>query len=68
MLTIKEHTPIGVLRAIRARYPNVNGEQLLRTFEAYVYDDAELCRTVIRHAFASALSGISAQPPEPSSA
>jgi hypothetical protein len=50
----KDHTPIGVLRDIIAKRPDIGSERLLRVFEAYVYDDAELRRAIIHHAFASA--------------
>jgi hypothetical protein len=66
MLTIKDHTPIGVLRAIRATYPKLGSEHMLRVFEAQVVDDAALRDAVIRSAFTSALSELSAQPREPS--
>jgi hypothetical protein len=58
----KDHTPIGVLRDIIAKRPDIGSERLLRVFEAYVYDDAELRRAIIQHAFASALIELSAQP------
>jgi hypothetical protein len=53
-------TPTGVLRDILAKRPNIGRERLLRVFEAHFYDDAELRRAVIQHAFASALFEISA--------
>jgi hypothetical protein len=65
MLTIKEHTPIGVLRAIRQRYPKLNGERLQRTFEAVVVEDAEVRRGIIQRAYASALQELMAPPSPP---
>jgi hypothetical protein len=64
----KDHTPVGVLRAIRDKYPHFGSAHLLRVFSAQVHEDGKLRDACIQHAFAAALRELATQPPEPSGA